>query len=120
MRRTLAIVTAIALLCVACEASTTSTTTPATVDDGRTHVVLDTDLAFDDIMALLYLAQRDEVVLDAVTVTGTGEAIATRGCATRRRSSPLAVSRTWRSPAGGRLPLSGSNAFPDEWRACGR
>ena len=38
------------------------------------HVVFDTDLAFDDIMALLYLLQRDDVAIDAVTIAGTGEA----------------------------------------------
>jgi hypothetical protein len=32
------------------------------------RVVVDTDLAFDDIMALLYLLQRDDVVIDGVTI----------------------------------------------------
>ena len=117
MRRTLAIVNAIALLGVACEASTTSSPTPAPVEDGRTHVVLDTDLAFDDIMALLYLAQRDEVVLDAVTITGTGEAHCDPGVRNARALLALGGAPDVPVACGRETPLSGSNAFPDEWRA---
>src|SRR5512134_509914 len=70
MRRRWIACVAVSLLLVGCEASST-TSSP---DDGRRHVVFDTDLAFDDIMALLYLTQREDVAIDAVTIAGTGEA----------------------------------------------
>ena len=61
----------------ACEPSpegSEGTRSPALANADARHVVVDTDLAFDDIMALLYLLQRDDVVIDAVTIAGTGEA----------------------------------------------
>lgn len=37
-------------------------------------VVVDTDMAADDWMAILYLLQRPDVTVGAITVTGAGEA----------------------------------------------
>ena len=84
---------------------------------GVRHVVFDTDLAFDDIMALLYLLQRDDVAIDAVTVTGTGEAHCDPGV--RNAKALLALGGSPHTPVacGRETPLQGSNAFPDEWRA---
>jgi len=84
---------------------------------GVRHVVFDTDLAFDDIMALLYLLQRDDVAIDAVTVTGTGEAHCDPGV--RNAIALLALGGSPHTPVacGRETPLQGSNAFPDEWRA---
>jgi inosine-uridine nucleoside N-ribohydrolase len=81
------------------------------------HVAVDTDLAFDDIMALLYLLQRDDVAIDAVTITGTGEAHCDPGV--RNAIALLALGGELDTPVacGRETPLLGSNAFPDEWRA---
>ncbi|MGI9037892.1 MAG: nucleoside hydrolase [Gemmatimonadota bacterium] len=38
----------------------------------RTTVVIDTDMTFDDALAILYLLQNEDVDLAAITVTGTG------------------------------------------------
>jgi hypothetical protein len=76
MKRTATAVILLAMLAGACEPSlgrSQATRSPAGAADAR-HVVVDTDLAFDNIMALLYLLQRDDVVIDAVTIAGTGEA----------------------------------------------
>ena len=40
----------------------------------KTPVIIDTDMAIDDWMAILYLLQRSDVSVKAITVTGTGEA----------------------------------------------
>ena len=80
------------------------------------HVVFDTDLAFDDIMALLYLVQRDDVAIDAVTIAGTGEAHCDPGV---RRAAVAGAGRQPDTPVacGRETPLQGNNAFPDEWRS---
>jgi hypothetical protein len=56
MRRTATAVILLAMLAGACEPSlerSQSTRSPAGVNADARHVVVDTDLAFDDIMALL-------------------------------------------------------------------
>jgi pyrimidine-specific ribonucleoside hydrolase len=80
------------------------------------HVVFDTDLAFDDIMALLYLVQRDDVVIDAVTITGTGEAHCDPGVQNALRLLALGGNLDTPVACGRETPLQGTNAFPDEWR----
>ena len=83
---------------------------------GLRHVVFDTDLAFDDIMALLYLLQRDDVAIDAVTIAGTGEAHCDPGV--RNALGLLALGGSPDTPVacGRETPLQGTNAFPEEWR----
>ncbi|HET8755148.1 MAG TPA: nucleoside hydrolase [Solirubrobacteraceae bacterium] len=83
---------------------------------GRTPVVVDTDMSTDDILALLYLAQRDDVDIRAVTVSGTGVARCPQGAANAlallaqagRGDVPVACGRA--------DPLAGFNAFPAQWR----
>jgi pyrimidine-specific ribonucleoside hydrolase len=118
------VVTMLALLAVvlaACDSSPGSvapppSSSPATNDE-VTHVVFDTDLAFDDIMALLYLGQRDDVVIDAVTLTGTGEAHCDPGVENALRLLALGGNLETPVACGRETPLQGTNAFPDEWRA---
>ena len=108
------------LLAGACEpgpGGSEPTHPPAAAGTEARHVVLDTDLAFDDIMALLYLLQRDDVVIDAVTIAGTGEAHCDPGV--RNALGLLALSGEADTPVacGRETPLQGTNAFPDEWRS---
>ena len=116
MRWTATAVTALAVLAGACVSDPGPQTPRSPEPRGVRHVVLDTDLAFDDIMALLYLLQRDDVVIDAVTVTGTGEAHCDPGV--RNALGLLALGGENDTPVacGRETPLQGSNAFPDEWR----
>jgi len=81
------------------------------------HVVFDTDLAFDDIMALLYLLQRDDVAIDAVTITGTGEAHCDPGVQNALRLLALGGNLDTPVACGRETPLQGNNAFPNEWRS---
>jgi pyrimidine-specific ribonucleoside hydrolase len=79
-------------------------------------MVIDTDLAADDIVALYYVMSDPDVDLLAVTVSGTGEVTCPRGAdiargllaATGRDDVPVACGQ----PA----PLSGDRVFPAEWR----
>jgi inosine-uridine nucleoside N-ribohydrolase len=114
-------VIALALLPGACVADAGSeagrSPSPSSANADARHVVVDTDLAFDDIMALLYLLQRDDVAIDAVTITGTGEAHCDPGV--RNALALLALGGELDTPVacGRETPLLGTNAFPDEWRA---
>jgi len=118
MGRIAAVAIVLAVLSGACVADQTqsapSATTPAST---VRHVVFDTDLAFDDIMALLYLLQRDDVAIDAVTITGTGEAHCDPGVQNALRLLALGGNHDTPVACGRETPLQGSNAFPDEWRA---
>jgi inosine-uridine nucleoside N-ribohydrolase len=46
---------------------------PAAPDDDATPIVVDTDLAGDDLVALAYLLRRPDLRVVAVTIAGTGE-----------------------------------------------
>ena len=116
-RQTVALVTAslLASLTVACSA-----------DEGRrtdrgsaaktTEVVVDTDMGTDDVMALLFLLERSDITIDAVTIAGDGLTHPEAGV--RNARSLLALAGAPDTPvAGGRSsPLAGDNAFPREWR----
>lgn len=118
MRRRAAVAVAVVVLAAACERAP-STGSGGSVDPatgGVRHVVLDTDLAFDDVMALLYLLRRDDVILDAVTIAGTGEVHCDPGVQNARALLTLGGSPDTPVACGRETPLAGSNAFPDEWR----
>ena len=118
MRRRAAVAVVVVVLAAACERA------PSTGSDGSVdpatgdvrHVVLDTDLAFDDVMALLYLLRRDDVILDAVTIAGTGEVHCDPGVQNARALLTLGGSPDTPVACGRETPLAGTNAFPDEWR----
>jgi pyrimidine-specific ribonucleoside hydrolase len=114
MRRWVTIAAGLLLLVTACEGAASTSTSPA---DVLRHVVLDTDLAFDDIMALLYLTQREDVAIDAVTIAGTGEAHCEPGVENAKALLALGGSPDTPVACGRETPLEGTNAFPDEWRA---
>jgi inosine-uridine nucleoside N-ribohydrolase len=86
------------------------------VADAVVPVVVDTDLAADDIVALTYLLSNPAVDVLAVTVSGTGEVTCPRGAevASGLLSSlghddvPVACGQS--------APLSGDRVFPEEWR----
>jgi pyrimidine-specific ribonucleoside hydrolase len=119
------------LLAIACSAPSSPTPAaalPATAQvvpgsptaapsaDPRTHVVIDTDMALDDVMAILYLLERPDIRIDAITVSGTGVAYCQAG--TRHALGLVALVGANEIPVacGRETPLKGSNAFPEKWR----
>jgi len=106
------------LLLVACAtapaAQPAATPTPFT---GEPHsVIIDTDMAPDDWMAILYLLQRPDVTVKAITVTGAGETHCEPG--TRHALGLVALSGRDGIPVacGRETPLQGDHAFPTSWR----
>ncbi len=79
-------------------------------------VVIDTDMAADDWLAILYLLGRSDVDVQAITVTGAGEAHCSAG--TRNALDLVALAGRPEIPVacGREVPLEGDHAFPTEWR----
>jgi inosine-uridine nucleoside N-ribohydrolase len=84
--------------------------------DAPAPVVIDSDMGADDVMALLYLLGIDSVSVEAVTVTGTGLAHCPEGGINARAVLAHVGFAGVPVACGPSEPLSGTNAFPDEWR----
>jgi inosine-uridine nucleoside N-ribohydrolase len=100
-------------------AATTDVTSDATAatGDAALPIVVDTDLAPDDLVAIFLLLADPRVDVRAITVSGTGEVTCPRG-ATVARGLLARLDRSDIPVAcGGSTPLAGDRAFPDEWRA---
>ena len=80
-------------------------------------VVVDTDMASDDIMALCYLLQRHDISVQAITVEGDGEAHGPAGARNvLRLMRALGIRRPIPVAYGQPSPLSGFRSFPPDWR----
>lgn len=79
--------------------------------------MIDTDMANDDWLAILYLLQREDIAVQAITVAGTGEAHCEPGI--RNALGLVALAGYYSIPVacGREAPLQGDHAFPDSWRA---
>lgn len=83
--------------------------------DGPVPLVVDTDLAADDLVALLFLLASEEADVRAITISGTGEVRCPQGLEVAARL--LAVTGDDIPVACGRSePLEGDAEFPEEWR----
>ena len=79
-------------------------------------VVIDTDMAIDDWMAILYLLQRPDIEVLAITVVGTGEAHCEPGVQHALGLVALAGKSGIPVACGRDTPLQGNHVFPDTWR----
>lgn len=79
-------------------------------------VVIDTDMAIDDWMAILYLLNRADVMVHAITVTGAGEATCGPGVSNALKLIDLAGMDNIPVACGRETPLAGDHTFPQEWR----
>ena len=121
-RRWTRAVAAVALSTAGCAGgATTPATTPATTQESAprrspTPIVVDTDLAIDDLVALAFLLSSDDAEVLAITVSGTGEVRCPGGIGvvadllarTDHVGVPVACGRS--------TPLVGTHEFPIEWR----
>lgn len=79
-------------------------------------IILDTDMAHEDMFAALYLLQHPNVELKAITVAGTGEAHCEPGMRNALGLATLAGKPTLPVACGRDLPLEGEHVFPESWR----
>jgi inosine-uridine nucleoside N-ribohydrolase len=78
--------------------------------------MIDTDMAMDDWLAILYMLQRKDHEVVAITVVGTGEAHCEPGVRNARGLLALAGYDQIPVACGRESPFDGGHAFPDEWR----
>jgi inosine-uridine nucleoside N-ribohydrolase len=91
----------------------TTTRLPAT---SAVPVVIDTDAAIDDLVALTFLLSSDEVDVRAITISGTGEVRCPAGVSVMQELLARTGDEGVPIGCGRATPLDGTHAFPDEWR----
>ncbi len=79
-------------------------------------VIIDTDMAPDDWLAILYLLQRQDVDVKAITISGTGEAHCDPGVRNAMDLVMLAGRPEIPVACGRETPLQGDHTFPEDWR----
>ena len=87
------------------------------VASDRVPVLVDTDMAADDVLALLYLVGRPDVELVGVSVVGDGVVHCPDGGANAVAVLAAAGLRDIPVACGTDRPSSGQAAFPDSWRS---
>jgi len=104
------------LVLTACGIQPTPQVTPTPVTGTARPVIIDTDMAADDWMAILYLLNRPDVSVTAITVSGTGEAHCEPGIQNAMSLAALAGQPDIPVSCGRTTPLQGDHAFPSDWR----
>lgn len=106
------------LLLVACGGLSTTLplASPAPFTGRHRSVLIDTDMAADDWMAILYLLQRPEISVEAISVTGVGMAHCDPGTRNALSLGTLAGRKPIPIACGRETPLKGSHTFPASWR----
>ena len=98
------------------ETALTVDTSPPKLLAGARPTLIDTDMAIDDWMAILYLLQRPDVDVRAITVTGAGEAYCEPGVQNALDLAALAGRPDIPVTCGRETPTRGDRVFPPEWR----
>lgn len=89
---------------------------PPSPDPDAQPMLIDTDMAADDWMAILYLLQRPDVDVRAITVTGAGETHCEPGVRNALDLVALAGRTEIPVTCGRETPLEGDHVFPQSWR----
>ena len=123
-RRATIVAAIIVLTAIAACGSGTSTSPPTASDAGGSTapvdparpVLIDTDVAPDDLVAIAFLVASPSVEVRAITVSGTGEAHCREGVEVvlgllERLDAPLID-----VACGREMPIAGDRAFPEDWR----
>lgn len=80
------------------------------------NVIIDTDMAIDDWMAILFLLNRTDINVIAITITGAGEAHCGAGVTNALGLIALAQHIPIPVACGPENPLQGNHTFPQGWR----
>ena len=82
----------------------------------RRPVLIDTDVAPDDLVAIAFLLASPEVDIKAITVSGTGEARCDGGVDVVLRLLERLDAPMIDVACGRETPIAGDHAFPNDWR----
>src|SRR3989304_5964006 len=112
------VVLALTLFIQACAPAPVAAPTPKVIpfSPAKRDVIIDTDMAFDDWLGILYLLQRADINVVAITVVGTGEAHCAPGMQHALELIQLAGESGIPATCGRQTPLEGGHQFPSEWR----
>lgn len=88
----------------------------ASPPDGRIPLIVDTDMAAEGMMSVLYLLSQEDLDVRAITVSGTGLVHGEAGAAQAQGLLELASAEAIPVAYGPEQPLSGYNTFPGGWR----
>lgn len=96
----------------------TTTTEAATTTPGPTGtaVIVDTDVASEGLMSIIYLVGRQDIDIQAITISGTGLVHCTEGVDQVLGILELMEADEIPVACGPERPLEGRNAFPTSWR----
>ena len=101
-----------------CSPGASASTAPSTNAAGfPLPLLIDTDVAPDDLVAIAFLLASHEVDIKAITVSGTGEAHCREGVDVVLRLLERVDAPTIDVACGRETPVAGDHAFPDAWRA---
>lgn len=101
--------------CAGNPAVPTARSTDAAAD--RLPMLIDTDVAPDDLVAIAFLLASPRVDIKAITVSGTGEAHCDAGVDVVLRLLERLEAPLIDVACGRETPIAGDHAFPDAWRA---
>ena len=93
-----------------------ASTRPVPSAGARRPLLIDTDVAGDDLVALAFLLSSPSVELVGITVSGTGEAHCAGGVDVVLRLLERLDAPNIPVACGREAPLAGSHEFPAEWR----
>jgi pyrimidine-specific ribonucleoside hydrolase len=80
-------------------------------------MLIDTDVAPDDLVAISFLLASPGIEIEAITVSGTGEAHCAAGVDVVLRLLERLEAPQIPVACGRETPMAGDHAFPDAWRA---
>lgn len=78
-------------------------------------VIIDTDLGFDDLLAITYLSQQPSIEIKAITIAATGETACNPGLFELRKMLKRLDKQTIPVYCGRATPLEGTHVFPAKW-----
>ncbi len=116
MRR-LGLMALVSLLLLLSFAQPAPTSAESPRQDSPRSIIIDTDMAMDDWIAILYLLQRPDIDVKALTVTGTGEAHCDAGVQNAQHLLALGGHPAIPVACGRETPLVGDHVFPADWRS---
>jgi inosine-uridine nucleoside N-ribohydrolase len=116
MNRAYAVAALCTLMLLAVPACTGRATDPRPAAPEAQPFIVDTDMAPDDWLAILYLLGRADVDVRAITVTGAGEAHCAPGVRHALDLVALAGRPDIPVTCGRETPLRGDHVFPTSWR----